>query len=150
MTSDLEARLGEKRQPFKSEGERRIADYLESCGIRYEYERGVLVLDRDKPKIWHPDFYLPEFAVYLEYFGLAGNEEYDSGVRRKIGVYREMSMDVVPVYPWTFCDDWQGYILQNVRSILQRRSQAFFAKKYTKSRPCATHSRPGYGKPQRY
>ena len=150
MISDLESKLRSSPDPFKSEGERRIAAYLDSCAVRYQYEQGVLVQDGGKPKIWHPDFYLPEFAVYLEYFGLAGNREYDLGVKRKIGIYRDMGMDVVPVYPWTFCDDWQGYIVRNLRMILQRRTTAFFAKEYSKNRSQGNYGRPGYGRPQRY
>ena len=51
---------------FKSEGEKRIAYFLEENSIKYKYEPGVLVTHpKDKPRIWYPDFYLPEFAAYI-------------------------------------------------------------------------------------
>lgn len=132
MTSDLEKSLRVARSDrFKSEGERRLAELLDSYDIRYRYEQGVLVEDKKKPKIWHPDFYLPEFGVYIEYFGLAGNQEYDLGIKRKKRIYSEMGLDVIPVYPWTFCDDWQGYVMDSLHGILNRRLDTLFGKQYT-------------------
>ena len=131
MTSDLEKSLGVVRSDrFKSQGERRLAGLLDSYDIRYRYEQGVLVEDKEKPKIWHPDFYLPEFSVYIEYFGLAGNQDYDLGIKRKKHIYSEMGLDVIPVYPWTFYDDWQGYVMGSLRGILDRRLDTFFGKQY--------------------
>ena len=61
----LEGMLSPQKIHFKSEGERRIAYFLDDNRIRYQYEPGVLVNTAyDKPRIWYPDFHLPEFASY--------------------------------------------------------------------------------------
>ena len=128
MAGNLDDRIhGEYR--LKSDGERRIAQFFDACSIRYLYEQGVLVSDAGKPKIWHPDFYLPEFAAYVEYYGLAGNSDYDRGVQKKTRVYREMGLDVIPVYPRTFADDWQRYLLDTLGEITHRRAETLSQKR---------------------
>ena len=53
----------------------------------------------------NPDYYLPEFAVYIEYFGLAGKQDYDQGIRKKKDTYEKMGLPVISVYPWHFEND---------------------------------------------
>jgi hypothetical protein len=132
MKRNLENLIGEKGAPnFKSQGERRIAYFLEDNSIRYQYEPGLLVNSGDKkPRIWYPDFYLPEFGTYIEYFGLAGEQNYDQGIRKKKEVYSAIGLDVIPIYPWNFCEDWQQYIMKEVEKITIRRYRNLMAKPY--------------------
>ena len=80
---NLEDRLiGQGSLKFKSEGERRIADFLESNSIKYHYEPPLLINSASgKPRIWYPDYYLPEFSAYIEYYGLVGRQNYDEGIK---------------------------------------------------------------------
>ena len=66
MNQNLEEMVERKKKPiFKSEGERRIAYFLDTNLIKYQYESGLLVNAADeKTRIWYPDFYLPEFGSY--------------------------------------------------------------------------------------
>jgi len=122
---------GKKYPSFKSEGERRIAYFLENNSIRYQYERGVLVNSPyDKPRIWYPDFYLPEFGAYIEYYGLIGRQNYDRGIKTKETVYSKMGLDVIPIYPWTFADNWQGYIMKELERVTSQRYRSLMAKPY--------------------
>lgn len=50
---------------FKSHQERFISEYLDRKKVKYIYEH-PLTLGNQK---LHPDFYLPEFDVYVEYWG---------------------------------------------------------------------------------
>ena len=128
--SKLENRLKITNR-FKSEGERRIAYFLESNSIDYRYEPGVLVQpSQDKPRIWYPDFFLPEFAAYIEYYGLAGHESYDRGIKQKELVYSRMGLDVIPVYPWTFAENWQDRIMNQLQKISVRRYENLMSKPY--------------------
>ena len=139
---DLEAKIKGKRNPrFKSEGERRIANFLEKNSIKYQYEPGVLVEPMgDKPRIWYPDFYLPEFATYVEYFGLVGLQSYDRGIKRKESVYSKMGLAVIPVYPWTFSEDWQKYIMKELEGTTIRRYRNLMTKPYW-----SQNRHPSYG-----
>jgi hypothetical protein len=131
MSDGLEKVIRANRIHFKSEGERQIAYFLEDNSIRYQYEPGVLINDlHDKARLWYPDFALPEFASYIEYFGLAGKPEYDEGIKTKLSTYKKMEMDVIPFYPWTFRENWPRYIMNELEKITFRRYDSLKAKKY--------------------
>lgn len=132
MNQNLEDMVGSKKGlDFKSEGERLIARFLDDNSIKYRYEPGVLVNSyENKPRIWYPDFYLPEFGTYLEYFGLVGQEDYDRGIKRKESTYSKMGLDVIPLYPWTFAEDWQGYIMKELKRTAVHRYRKLLAKPY--------------------
>lgn len=123
MNWKLEDRVAEEKRPkFKSQGERRIAYFLDDYSIKYLYEPAVLVNSADeKYRIWYPDFHLPEFGAYIEYYGLAGEENYDRGIKTKQSVYSKMGMEVISVYPWMFSENWQNYIMNELeQGIIQR------------------------------
>jgi len=122
---------GKKKHIFKSEGERRIAYFLDSNSIKYHYEPGILVQSTEKkPRIWYPDFHLPEFNIYIEYYGLVGNQNYDIGIKTKESVYSKMGLDVVSLYPWMFNENWQGYIMKEIKRTTTRRHRNLMAKPY--------------------
>jgi len=148
VNQDLESALEGKRGPeFKSEGERRIAYFLENNSIRYQYEPGVLVNSSGrKPRIWYPDFYLPEFGTYIEYYGLVGRRNYDRGIKRKESVYSKMGLSVIPVYPWTFAENWKGYIMKELEKTAIGRYRTLKSKPYWSHHRSATH-RPFSPKP---
>ena len=87
--------LGER---VKSYGEMDIANYLYQNGINYEYEAAYKFDTRTEEYAqYHPDFYLPDYDVYIEYFGINQNGEVPNWFSGKNGksateTYRE-SMD---------------------------------------------------------
>jgi len=90
----------------KSVGERKIADYFEENNIRYVYEqearRKGLFLDY---RIGIPDFYLPDYNVYVEYWGLVNTDDYGTRTRyvrnmkRKMAIYHRSNMKFISIYP---------------------------------------------------
>jgi hypothetical protein len=94
---------GEK---VKSIAERRIADYFEKNNIRYVYEqeaRGkALFFDY---KISNPDFYLPDYGVYVEYWGLVNADDgwtrakYVRSMKRKMAIYYRNNIMFISIYP---------------------------------------------------
>jgi DNA helicase-4 len=56
----------------RSRAEQRIAEYFDEIGLRYESEReleaGIWIFTE---KVSRPDFYLPDYDVYVEYWGNA-------------------------------------------------------------------------------
>ena len=116
---------------FRSEGEKKISGFLDRNSISYRYEAGLLVESVcGKPRIWYPDFYLPEFKTYIEYYGMAGNRNYDLGITTKKSVYNKMGIDIISVYPWMFKENWQGYIMRALRFNSQGRYRQLMAKPY--------------------
>ena len=137
---DLEDRLiGQGSPKFKSEGERRIADFLDRNSIKYQYEPALLIPSANKKlRIWYPDYYLPEFGAYIEYYGLVGRQNYDEGIKRKETLYSKAGVEVIPVYPWIFGGNWQGYIMKELERITLSRYETLMAKTYWSQQPSST------------
>jgi DNA helicase-4 len=84
-----------KNETVKSYGELEIANFLNQNSIAYIYEQPYSVDTRTSEYAqYHPDFYLPEYNVYIEYFGVNSSGEVPSFFKGEPGksatrVYRE-------------------------------------------------------------
>lgn len=66
-------------ETVKSYGEMDIANFLTQNGIQYIYEHPYKVDTRTSEYgQYNPDFYLPEYDIYIEYFGVNKNGEVPS------------------------------------------------------------------------
>src|SRR6266581_7727712 len=72
-------------QPVRSKGERVIADYFTRHSIVYQYEADATSNDWFifKSRISRPDFYLPKYNLFVEYWGLVDSP--DAGTRGNTG-----------------------------------------------------------------
>jgi hypothetical protein len=123
MKEDLETKI--KKEPYKSEGERKIAQFLKNTGIQFIYEEPTLIKDKDKVKIWYPDFTLPQYHIIIEYYGINGKPEYTDAVRHKQKAYEENQLDVIPIYPEHLQNNYQDRIIRNINQILYKRIYQF-------------------------
>ena len=94
-------------EEVKSISEKRIADYFQANSIRYRYEQTG---DRH---IQNPDFYLPDYDVYVEFWGLVDAEDaftrarYVRHMRRKMAIYHRRKKRLVSIYPQNLDNlDW--------------------------------------------
>jgi hypothetical protein len=147
---NLEYKIKDKTAAtYRSAGERKIAYFFDNNAIKYQYEPAVLVnTDNNRSRIWYPDFYLPEFKTYLEYFGLAGQPGYDDGIKKKLSTYSKMGLDVISLYPWMFKEDWKGYIMKELETNTIRQYRNLMAKPYWSQRNAFTDrikTAPHYG-----
>ena len=56
--------------------------------------------DEQVPKIiLRPDFFLPEYKIYVEYWGLIGDKNYDEKRKLKRKAYLENDIDFIDIYP---------------------------------------------------
>jgi hypothetical protein len=83
----------------RSNAEKRIADYFTENNILFEYEkaaRGVYGV---------PDFYLPQYDVYVEYWGLLEVDDpsvryrYEQSMRKKMAQYYKNKIKFISIYP---------------------------------------------------
>ncbi len=82
----------------RSYSEKVIADWLFRRGIRYAYEQPVF--DPCGRRVGVPDFYLPDYGVYVEYWGLVGADRgYQKRMARKTERYLKNGVRVVSLYP---------------------------------------------------
>jgi len=68
----------------QSRGEKRIGDWLASKGIEYRYDERMVIAGGLRMR---PDFYLPEFDLYIEYWGM-DTSEYVANMRNKRILYQ--------------------------------------------------------------
>ena len=81
--------------------ERRIARYLTENGIRYESETVAQRNRRVFRRIFaKPDYYLPDYGIYVEYWGLAhASREYVQRMRRRMTVYNRHDIRFISLFP---------------------------------------------------
>ncbi len=103
--------------------------YKTALGEKIHYRIFTQILTNG-PYTLYPDFHLPEFGAYIEYFGMAGNPEYDKGIKTKEAMYSKMGLDMIPVYPWMFAENWQGYIMRELKNVTVQRYRKLMNKPY--------------------
>jgi hypothetical protein len=79
----------------QSDGERMIAEILSSNKICYRYDERFRILNGYAIR---PDFYLPEFDVYVEYWGM-DTADYKIGMLKKQQLYQQQGKKLVSLYP---------------------------------------------------
>ncbi len=88
----------------RSNSERVIADYLTGSGVKYLYEKPARTRWGLR-RISRPDFYLPDYGVYIEYWGLvnlpnnSARGRYERSMRWKMDQYRRNGIRLVSLYP---------------------------------------------------
>lgn len=79
----------------QSMGEKRIGDILSAMGLRYVYdERYRIAADA----VVRPDFYLPEFDLYIEYWGMDTDEYRDRKLEKRI-LYQRAGKKLISLTP---------------------------------------------------
>lgn len=123
---------------YKSKGEYEVANFLHTFDIDFEYEFPISVIDEGKTKIWYPDFYLKEYQVVVEYFGMYNhNEGYREAVEHKKQVFQDCGIQFVPIYHIN--KNWEEYL---IKAILTH--QEMKAKKINKVLDKYTHKNKSF------
>lgn len=78
----------------QSDGERRVAAWLAARGIAYRYDERFRILDGYAIR---PDFYLPEYDVYIEYWGL-DTADYKIGMLKKQQLYQQQGKRLISLH----------------------------------------------------
>ena len=87
-----------KGEEVRSHAEQTIADYFFKNGINYEYEHNIRGIGR-------PDFYLPDYNIVVEYWGLVDVEDesvknqYVKKMRWKMAQYHSQNVKFISIYP---------------------------------------------------
>ena len=74
----------------RSKAEAMIDDYLYGKGIVHAYERKLPI-----EEVVYPDFYIPNGNVYIEFWGLEGNADYDKRKKEKIEIYAQNQFNLI-------------------------------------------------------
>ena len=94
-------------QSVRSKGEKIIADYLTRHDIAYYYEAQATSNDWFifKSNISKPDFFLPQYNLFVEYWGLVDSpdsrirDDYVRSMRWKMAQYHKNNILFISIYP---------------------------------------------------
>jgi hypothetical protein len=95
----------------QSRGEKRIAEFLEREKIDFVYDERFRIAEGD---LIRPDFYLPEFDLYIEYFGM-DTPDYLAKAEKKRILYQRAGKKLISL---SFRDD--AHLIETLREKLSR------------------------------
>lgn len=125
--------ITKRGEEVRSRSEKMIADYFYENRIEYEYEKPVYIKGHSGWKIINPDFYLPEYNVYVEFWGWAdNNKKYNQNMKWKMKQYYDNGIIFFSIYPRDLKDlDW----------IIKQRFKKVTGKELTNLRYCTSCGR---------
>ncbi len=107
-----------------SNAEKEVAEYLKKINIYWLFEHPVFMVDeKQRPRVWTPDFYLPELGIYIE---VCGAERSCYSYREEI--YKKNRVPVIFIHQFKNETDWQTYLRKRIAEI-----NSFRADKITDS-----------------
>jgi hypothetical protein len=94
-----------------------VTGYLNEMGFDWYYEHPVFVYDeKDRPRVWTPDFYIPSLQLHLE---VCGAEREDYEYRKKI--YEKNDIPVVFLHLYKDREEWLNWLRKSILEIEEDR-----------------------------
>ena len=126
-------------ETVKSLEEATIANFLFLNGVDYEYEY-LYPYPSDEPsyKAYRPDFYLPEYDIYIEHFGTnkqgrlpwlshIEEEKYLEGMRWKRAFHKKNKTKLLETYSYYASE---GILIERLRDMLEKNGVSFHQRDY--------------------
>jgi len=82
-------------EEVKSKAENEIANFLDKYNINYIYENDLIV---DWNKVANPDFYLPDYDLWIEFWWLMDNVQYKIKRKYKRKKFDEYKLSYIDLY----------------------------------------------------
>jgi hypothetical protein len=99
------------------DSEKRFSEFLDELKIRWDYESPVYVKDeRGRPRLWTPDFYLPDLGVYVE---VCGTPDFKYDYRKKI--YKDNKIPIVFIEEFKEPYRWKKALIAEIDKIQKER-----------------------------
>lgn len=127
-------------EQVKSVEETKIANFLFMHGIRYEYEK-LYPFESDDPKrkSYRPDFYLCDYDIYLEHFGISKDftvpwlspleeKKYLDGIFWKRDWHKENGTKLIETYSYYSSE---GILLKKLEELLVENNIEFKPRDFT-------------------
>lgn len=127
-------------EQVKSIEETKIANFLFMHGIKYEYEK-LYPFESDDPKrkAYRPDFYLCDYDIYLEHFGISKDftvpwlspieeKKYLDGILWKRDFHKENGTKLIETYSYYSSE---GILLKKLEELLVENNVEFKPRDFT-------------------
>jgi len=104
--------------------EQKIADFLQKKKIEFTREQPFILKQNgsERWRIVYPDFYLMDYGIIIEFFGVQGKQSYDEKTKYKKDGYYTTGLKYISVYPNT--ENWQEYVIQRIKTINKCRFES--------------------------
>jgi hypothetical protein len=110
-----------------------VSQFLKELDIWWIYESPVFVYDeKERPRVWTPDFYLPKLGMYVEVCGLENEKSYE--YRKQI--YKKNKIPVIFVQFYKEEKKWKNYLIKRILEIEETRHSEIMSKFESLQRPC--------------
>jgi len=97
--------------------EKEVAQYLKELGLQWMFESPIFVYDeKDRPRVWTPDFYIPKLGMHIE---VCGSEKYDYEYRDRI--YQNNGYYVIFIHAYKHAQQWKKHLLKKLMEIEEQR-----------------------------
>ena len=120
-----------KHEAVKSYGEMEIANFLYLNGVDYIYEQPYKIDTRTKEfGQYKPDFYLPQYDIYIEYFGIDKNgnppayfqNDYIASMKWKRELHKENNTTMIESYAY---ENFEGVLTTALETKLREKGVSF-------------------------
>ena len=100
-----------------TDSELKVAKYLRELDLWWRFESPVFVYDeKDRPRVWTPDFYIPKLGMHIE---VCGSEGFDYKYKEKI--YKENGYHVIFLHVYKDPEKWKNYLVKTIMEIEDSR-----------------------------
>lgn len=94
-----------------------VANFLKEKRIYWSYEQPMYVIDnKNRPRVWTPDFYIPQLGIYIE---AVGYEKVIDEFKKQ--TYFENNIPVIFVHVYKEEKKWQSYLLNEIIKLHEKR-----------------------------
>jgi hypothetical protein len=91
-----------------TDAEKQVCNYLRELDLWWNFESHVFVYDeKERPRVWTPDFYIPKLSMYIE---VCGTDEFDYEYRKKIYYKNGYRVAFIHVYKET----WKNFLVKMI------------------------------------
>ena len=88
-----------------------VSSFLRELNLWWSYETPVFVFDeKERPRVWTPDFYIPKLGMYIEVCGSENPRSYE--YREKI--YKKNEFYVIFLYLYKEEKKWKNYLIKRI------------------------------------
>ena len=93
--------------------EKKVADCLQELGLWWWYEFPVFIYDeKERPRVWTPDFYIPKLGMYIE---VCGKKREDYEFRERI--FKKNGYHIVFLHLYKKESMWKKYLVKRIMEI---------------------------------
>lgn len=95
-----------------------VCNFLKEMRVFWIFEQPVFLSDNmDRPRLFAPDFFLPELGIYIEVMGNPNKPDYE----RRMEIYEKNFIPIIFIAPFHH-DKWRNEILFFIEETNQARN----------------------------